>query len=197
VKDKNQRTALHFCEDEDCAQALLKAKADPNAQDMGLWSPLHNAASKGLFEIAELILDANGNVLLTTKQGNTPLDLAYEQPDMTAMLLSALPDLYNSLELEEDPGASRRRKKHPTNDEKSMAKEASEDAVSPEMAEEGLQPDLAAPDEDNEKGSEEKGVTENENIADQKVDEPIEEGAFDPHEDQASEVVVPSTDDEA
>jgi hypothetical protein len=105
VKDKNQRTALHFVEDEDCTTALLKAKADPNAADMGLWTPLHNATSKRHLEVARSIMGAGGNVLMTTRHGNSPLDLAYDQPEMTKMLLSAIPELLSTLEPEDQAAA--------------------------------------------------------------------------------------------
>jgi hypothetical protein len=100
MKDKNQRTAMHFADDKDTTVALLKGKADPNAQDMGLWTPLHNAASKGSYGVAEALMQASGNVLLTTRHGNTALDLAYDKPDVTVMLLSQLPELYGTLEPE-------------------------------------------------------------------------------------------------
>lgn len=101
VRDKNMRTALHFAEDLDICNVLLKGKADPNAQDMGLWTPLHNAVSTGSFGPAESIMNANGNVLLTTRHNNSALDLAYDRPDITIMLLKQLPELYNTLEPED------------------------------------------------------------------------------------------------
>lgn len=192
TRDKNQRTALHFCENEDCAQALIKAKADPNVQDMGLWSPLHNAASKGLFEIAELILGANGNVLLTTKQGNTPLDLAYEQPDMTAMLLSAIPELYNTLELEEEPGAGRRRKNNPTEDEASKDEAEKDEGASPETAEEAEGAVLDGNIGDDSEGNRALKVG---NSTEEERGEPQKDEISDAHEEEASEVVIP-TDEE-
>jgi len=101
VKDKNMRTALHFAENQDICNVLLKGKADPNAQDMGLWTPLHNAVTRGNFGPAESIMNANGNVLLTTRHNNSALDLAYDRPDVTIMLLKQLPELYNTLEPED------------------------------------------------------------------------------------------------
>lgn len=99
-KDKSQRTALHFAQDPDITSAMLKAKGDPNAQDMGLWTPLHNAANGGFFSVAKLLVQHSANVLLTTRHNNTALDLAYDKPDMTVMLLGQLPELYNTLEPE-------------------------------------------------------------------------------------------------
>lgn len=103
--DKNQRCALHFADDLDACKALIKGKSDPNAQDMGLWTPLHNAANTGNVPVAQILMDAGGNVLLTTLHKNTALDLAYANLEMSTMLLNSLPEYYQpNAELEETAG---------------------------------------------------------------------------------------------
>jgi len=103
AQDKNQRTALHFVHEPECTSALLKARADPNAQDMGMWTPLHNAVQRGCRDVSKLIMEASGNVLLTTRHNNTAIDLAYNNAEITKVLLSQLPEIYNTLEVDVEP----------------------------------------------------------------------------------------------
>jgi hypothetical protein len=99
VKDKNQRTPLHFATEEKVAAALVRNNAEINAQDMAFWTPLHNASNGGYINVCRVLMDASADVLLTTSHGNTALDLSYNKPDITTMLLSTIPDLYNTLEV--------------------------------------------------------------------------------------------------
>lgn len=91
-KDKNSRTALHFAAVAEVGEALLEKKADPNHQDMGMWTPLHHAANNGNNDVVELLVDSDANLSLTTQHGNTALDLAYNQQEVATTLLNALAD---------------------------------------------------------------------------------------------------------
>ncbi|KAK2899903.1 hypothetical protein Q8A73_013032 [Channa argus] len=59
-----------------CLRYLLENRADVNTTtDLGL-SPLHIAASEGLFECTEMLVQAGADVLAKDQMGHTPLDLA-------------------------------------------------------------------------------------------------------------------------
>ncbi|KAL5555901.1 hypothetical protein UlMin_038137 [Ulmus minor] len=55
---------------------LLAEGVNPNAKNYDRRTPLHIAASEGLYSMAELILDAGASVYLKDRWGNTPIDEA-------------------------------------------------------------------------------------------------------------------------
>ncbi|KUI61969.1 hypothetical protein VP1G_09111 [Cytospora mali] len=77
------RTALHLVvgsSDETHRQAtmklLLEHQADPRAISDGGWTPLHNAAQRGLTSAVQLLLSADSHVNATLSNGMTPLHWA-------------------------------------------------------------------------------------------------------------------------
>lgn len=54
----------------------LLSKANPNIQMQWGNTALHGAAEKGHIEIGKLLIDAGASLVLSTKDGQTPLDLA-------------------------------------------------------------------------------------------------------------------------
>ncbi|KAL5556457.1 hypothetical protein UlMin_038693 [Ulmus minor] len=55
---------------------LLAEGVNPNAKNYDRRTPLHIAASEGLYSMAEFILDAGASVYLKDRWGNTPIDEA-------------------------------------------------------------------------------------------------------------------------
>lgn len=77
------RTALHLAIDssdttftEDTMRLLLHYQANPCATSDGGWTPLHNAAQKGLTSIVVLLLEAGASVNSTLSNGMTALHWA-------------------------------------------------------------------------------------------------------------------------
>lgn len=60
--------------DSDHLRRLLTTGIDPNSRDYDQRTPLHVAASQGLYLMARLLLDAGANVSAKDRWGNTPLD---------------------------------------------------------------------------------------------------------------------------
>lgn len=58
------------------ARALIERGADVNASNDFGWTPLHDAASHGLTEIAEALLARGAKVRAATRDGTTPLHIA-------------------------------------------------------------------------------------------------------------------------
>ncbi|KAH9046654.1 ankyrin repeat-containing domain protein [Lactarius hengduanensis] len=67
-------------------QRLLELGADPNACDNNHSTPLHQASSKGLLEVARLLLSYGANVDEKDGEGRTPFQVANGQ-EMTTLLL--------------------------------------------------------------------------------------------------------------
>ncbi|KAH9164382.1 hypothetical protein EDB89DRAFT_2078084 [Lactarius sanguifluus] len=67
-------------------QRLLEHGADPNACDNNHSIPLHQASSKGLLEVARLLLNYGANVDEKDGEGRTPFQVA-EHQEMTKLLL--------------------------------------------------------------------------------------------------------------
>ncbi|KAH9025899.1 hypothetical protein EDB84DRAFT_1440272 [Lactarius hengduanensis] len=67
-------------------QRLLEHGADPNACDNNHSTPLHQASSKGLLEVARLLLSYGANVDEKDGEGRTPLQVT-EHQEMTKLLL--------------------------------------------------------------------------------------------------------------
>ncbi|KAH9029579.1 hypothetical protein EDB85DRAFT_2275985 [Lactarius pseudohatsudake] len=95
-RDSNGSTPLHdtmynlpyFPEGEciDVMQRLLEHGADPNAGDNNYSTPLHQASSKGLLEVARLLLSYGANVDEKDREGKTSFQVAKHQ-EMTKLLL--------------------------------------------------------------------------------------------------------------
>ncbi|KAK9278551.1 hypothetical protein L1049_028122 [Liquidambar formosana] len=62
--------------DLDFLKRVLANGINPNAKNYDLRTPLHIAASEGLFSMANLLLEAGASVLSKDRWGNTPLDEA-------------------------------------------------------------------------------------------------------------------------
>lgn len=60
--------------DSDFLRRVLSNGIDPNSKDYDHRTPLHVAASQGLFLIAKLLLEAGASVFTKDRWGNTPLD---------------------------------------------------------------------------------------------------------------------------
>lgn len=83
VFNNRGRTALHLAIDsseltimEDIMRLLLHHQANTRATSDGGWTPLHNAAQKGLTSIVGLLLDAGANVNARLSNGMTALHWA-------------------------------------------------------------------------------------------------------------------------
>ncbi|KAL8130225.1 hypothetical protein V2J09_019380 [Rumex salicifolius] len=59
--------------DSEFLRRVLKAGINPNAKSYDLRTPLHIAASQGLYSIAEMLLEAGASVFSKDRWGNTPL----------------------------------------------------------------------------------------------------------------------------
>ncbi|XP_059318105.1 potassium channel SKOR-like isoform X2 [Lycium ferocissimum] len=62
--------------DSDLLRRLLSNGIDPNSKDYDYRTPLHVAASQGLFAMARLLLGAGASVFSKDRWGNTPVDEA-------------------------------------------------------------------------------------------------------------------------
>nr|ANS59120.1 potassium channel transporter [Lycium barbarum] len=62
--------------DSDLLRRLLSNGIDPNSKDYDYRTPLHVAASQGLFAMARLLLGAGASVFSKDRWGNTPIDEA-------------------------------------------------------------------------------------------------------------------------
>ncbi|CAL5371559.1 unnamed protein product [Camellia sinensis] len=62
--------------DSDFLKRILSNGIDPNSKDYDHRTPLHVAASEGLYLTAKLLLEAGASVFLKDRWGNTPLDEA-------------------------------------------------------------------------------------------------------------------------
>ncbi|KAF4362944.1 hypothetical protein G4B88_030222 [Cannabis sativa] len=60
--------------DSDFLKRVLSNGVDPNSKDYDHRSPLHVAASEGLYLMAKLLIEAGANVFSKDRWGNTPLD---------------------------------------------------------------------------------------------------------------------------
>ncbi|KAJ0233440.1 Cyclic nucleotide-binding domain-containing protein [Hirschfeldia incana] len=62
--------------DSDFLRRLLSSGMDPNTEDYDRRTPLHVAASEGLFLMAKMLVDAGASVVSKDRWGNSPLDEA-------------------------------------------------------------------------------------------------------------------------
>ncbi|KAL1566752.1 potassium channel SKOR-like [Salvia divinorum] len=62
--------------DSDLLRRLLSNGLDPNSKDYDHRSPLHIAASQGLYLMGKLLVDAEASVMTKDKSGNSPIDEA-------------------------------------------------------------------------------------------------------------------------
>lgn len=62
----------------DMTRALLRAGANPNVQQEGGWTPLHEAAAQGRMEIVELLLAHGADASIASVDGKTPAEKAAE-----------------------------------------------------------------------------------------------------------------------
>ncbi|KAK6925482.1 Ankyrin repeat [Dillenia turbinata] len=60
--------------DLDFLRRVLACGINPNAKNYDFRTPLHIAASEGLFSIAKLLIEAGASVLSKDRWGNTPMD---------------------------------------------------------------------------------------------------------------------------
>ncbi|GMY24802.1 potassium channel SKOR-like isoform X2 [Fagus crenata] len=60
--------------DSDFLKRILSHGIDPNSRDYDHRTPLHVAASEGLYVMAQLLLEAGASVFSKDRWGNTPLD---------------------------------------------------------------------------------------------------------------------------
>jgi ankyrin repeat protein len=77
--DESGRTPLHYAANEadvELCHSLLRAGADPNAQDDNGWTPLHFAAQAYSSPVTALLLEASADTQLRDSFGNTPLHKA-------------------------------------------------------------------------------------------------------------------------
>ncbi|XP_043547016.1 protein phosphatase 1 regulatory subunit 16A-like [Chiloscyllium plagiosum] len=71
-------TALHQCcidDYEEIVKLLLEAKADVNACDSELWTPLHAAATCGHLHLVQELIQHGANLMAVNADGNMPYDL--------------------------------------------------------------------------------------------------------------------------
>ncbi|XP_078392197.1 protein phosphatase 1 regulatory subunit 16A isoform X2 [Cetorhinus maximus] len=71
-------TALHQCcidDYEDIVKLLLEAKANVNACDSELWTPLHAAATCGHLHLVQQLIQHGANLMAVNADGNMPYDL--------------------------------------------------------------------------------------------------------------------------
>lgn len=109
----HRATPLHCAAEESGAsvRTLVDAGSMVNAQDCDLWTPLHHAVYIRCFETAQALMKLGADPTVSDRSGVTALDLAKDDPDMTALLLlpnpttspvlssSNPPDFQPSLEL--------------------------------------------------------------------------------------------------
>ncbi|OWM62656.1 hypothetical protein CDL15_Pgr019950 [Punica granatum] len=62
--------------DQDLLKRVLAYGINPNARNYDLRTPLHVAASEGLYSVARLLLESGSSVLCKDRWGNTPIDEA-------------------------------------------------------------------------------------------------------------------------
>ena len=66
---------------------MVKHGASVNAADYWKFTPLHEAAAKGKFDICKLLLKHGGDPTRKNHEGHTPLDLVKEGfPDVSDLL---------------------------------------------------------------------------------------------------------------
>lgn len=66
---------------------MFQRGANVNVADLWKYTPLHEAAAKGKFEICKLLLRHGADSTKKNRDGNTPLDLIKEGDDDVADLL--------------------------------------------------------------------------------------------------------------
>ena len=59
---------------------LVEAGADVNARQHGGYGPLHSAASRGVIEVIDLLLDRGADPGAAAEDGRRPIDFAKEEP---------------------------------------------------------------------------------------------------------------------
>lgn len=73
--------------DSDFLKRILSNGIDPNTKDYDHRTPLHVAASEGLYWMAKLLLEAGASVFTKDRRGNTPLDEAKKCGNMNLIML--------------------------------------------------------------------------------------------------------------
>lgn len=72
VAHRNDETSLRM------AQALLRSGADPNVQQHGGWTPLHQAAAHGRLDMVDLLLANGADATTASVDGKTAAEKAAE-----------------------------------------------------------------------------------------------------------------------
>jgi ankyrin repeat protein len=78
------RTPLSFAscgrrDDPRVARLLIERGANPNSQDSGGFTPLHDALENGMIEVARVLIEHDASVEVENDEGRTPLDMASEE----------------------------------------------------------------------------------------------------------------------
>ena len=76
LKDSNDNTCLHQCNNAEIARLLLENGADPNAVNAAGMTPLHSCAFFGRERMIEQLLEAGADKAKTNSDGLTPLEVA-------------------------------------------------------------------------------------------------------------------------
>jgi ankyrin repeat protein len=79
MRNQALHAALALSTDPETVPALIAHGADVNAQQMGGYTPLHQAASAGKSEVAETLLAAGADPFKKCDRGKTPADYAEEK----------------------------------------------------------------------------------------------------------------------
>ncbi|XP_014666416.1 PREDICTED: protein phosphatase 1 regulatory subunit 16A-like isoform X2 [Priapulus caudatus] len=82
VTNEDGLTALHQCcidDSEEMMQLLLEFRANVNAKDSELWTPLHAAATCGHLHLVKLLVNKSADLLAVNADGNMPYDICEDE----------------------------------------------------------------------------------------------------------------------
>ena len=75
-----QKACIDECDD--IAELLVDYGANIDAEDRELWTPLHASAACGNASMVEYLVDHGANVVAVNSDGNLPVDLVEDDPDL-------------------------------------------------------------------------------------------------------------------